>query len=81
MSSCSRLLDKSRSAIHKSKNNENCGTFGDLHLDPIERNKLKHQFPLFDKFVATLPTKSGIVLIPFGSDCLALLPIVFPSSY
>ena len=60
MSSCARLFDKARSTIHKAQNNENSGTFADLHLDPIERDKLHNQMPLFMKFVATLPTKSGM---------------------
>lgn len=49
--------------IHNAKNSEAEETFGDLRLAPIERDKLSNLLPLFLKFIATLPTKSGIHLL------------------
>lgn len=49
-------------AIHKAKNSEKEETFGSLRLPLVERDKLSPFMPLFLKFIAALPTKSGSVL-------------------
>jgi hypothetical protein len=55
-------MGKSRMAIHKAKISETEENFGALRLPPVERDKLSPFMPLFLKFIATLPTKSGNVL-------------------
>lgn len=55
-------MGKSRSSISKAKNSETDDSFGDLRLAPLERDKLVEFMPLFDKFIAALPTKSGTSL-------------------
>lgn len=66
-------------AIHNARNSETDDSFGDLRLGPVERDKIFNLLPLFLKFIATLPTKSGNVVY-------SLLPYVhfidlFRSSY
>lgn len=49
-------------AIHNARNSETDDSFGDLRLGPVERDKISNLLPLFLKFIATLPTKSGNVV-------------------
>lgn len=66
---CARVMDKSRMTIYRAKNLESDASFGDLKLDPIERDKLHKQMPLFTKFIALLPTKSGNLFYADVSIC------------
>lgn len=59
-SSCSRVMEKSRTSIYYAKNSDTEHTFASLQLPPQRRDKLIGQKPLFKKYIATLPTRSGV---------------------
>lgn len=60
--SCARILDKTPRAVINAKDSSSNRDFINLHLDPIERDKISDKLPMLEKWAKDLELKSGFSL-------------------